>query len=508
MPDITSVTIVTPSLGLLLTTCVLMAAPAKEEDPAARAQATLQRVSKLPLEHQGVWLRLIEQRYGWAVLLTLTPEDARREQARVAKILHQKTVAWDELVSLLRELDQREKAAISRLVRQYRSEVYETFRKQPRDLVDRQEAWYRIWSLWEKAGSPPQQQDRLMDWLADAIKASARDSIRPLPPDPKFAEDAELVPEQLVKQLTQPPPNRGGKPKPRKPSPPHPGSRRRISCRLRKRRPAGRCLTGSGFAQVIGPTKRPPEAVVVRHGENAANAVWLPLPTEAPSAIVPPLRTLPPIAADDPKELSTPPPPPHRAMVVAVRREASTAVESSAEAVAQVEPADARPQVIGPRRQAAEMPPRTIEPPQPEQPAAALAPIAAGPRAISQANGAASEAENRRDRGLQPDVVAELPHPRAEFAVPQFEKPAEYRVERKVLGPEAAGQSPLPSPPAAPADQHAQVNVQELGTRIEGINLSLRNLEAELAREARLHGRSIGLRCSAGWTSSCCGRRT
>ena len=37
-----------------------------------------------------------------------------------------------------------------------------------------------------------------------------------------------------------------------------------------------------------------------------------------------------------------------------------------------------------------------------------------------------------------------------------------------------------PSPPAAPADQHAQVNVEELGTRIEGINLSLRNLEAEL----------------------------
>ena len=243
VPNFTSVTIVTPSLGLLLTTCVLMAAPAKEEDPAARAQATLQRVSKLPLDHQRVWLRLIEQRYGWAVLLTLKPEDAKREQARVAKILHQKTVAWDELVSLLRELDQREKAAISRLVRQYRSEVYETFRKQPRNLVDRQEAWYRIWSLWEKAGSPPQQQDRLMDWLSDAIKASARDSIRPLPPDPRFADDAELVPQQLVKQLTQPPANREAT-KPSGTQPAAPGSRRRISCQVRKRRPAGRCPCG------------------------------------------------------------------------------------------------------------------------------------------------------------------------------------------------------------------------------------------------------------------------
>ena len=205
MPDFASVTIVTPALGLLLTTCVLTAAPAKEEDPAARAQATLQRVSKLPLEHQRVWLRLIEQRYGWAVLLTLKPEDAQREQARVAKVLRQKTVAWNDLVGLLRQLDQREKAAIARLVRQYRSEVYETFRKRPRDLVDRQEAWYRIWSLWEKAGSPPEQQDRLMDWLADAIKASTKDSIGPLPPDPKFGDDVQLVPEQLVKQLTQPP---------------------------------------------------------------------------------------------------------------------------------------------------------------------------------------------------------------------------------------------------------------------------------------------------------------
>ena len=77
-------------------------------------------------------------------------------------------------------------------------------------------------------------------------------------------------------------------------------------------------------------------------------------------------------------------------------------------------------------------------------------------------------------------MVAQLPHPRAEFAVPRVERPAEYRVERKALGPEGAGQSPLPSPPVAPADQHAQVNVAELGTRIEGINLSLRNLEAEL----------------------------
>ncbi|MGO9115269.1 MAG: hypothetical protein ACLP9L_39150 [Thermoguttaceae bacterium] len=465
----------TPSLGLLLTTCVLMAAPAKEEDPAARAQATLQRVSKLPLEHQRVWLRLIEQRYGWAVLLTLKPEDARREQARVAKILHQKTVAWNDLIALLRELDQREKAAISRLVRQYRSEVYETFRKQPRDMVDRQEAWYRIWSLWEKAGSPPEQQDRLMDWLADAIKASTKDSISPLPADPKFAGDAELVPEQLVKQLTQPPaakPNGTSTAAPRQPtedSLPRPTLQARWPLPLRV--PDSR--------RVIGPTKRPSEAVVVRRVENI---VWLPLSAVAPPAVVPPMRIVPPVAADDPKELTTPPAPPHEAIAVIVRREARIAAESSAEAVAQAEPAAARPQAIGPRRHPSDMPPpRMVESPPLEQPLAALAPVAAGPRAISPRESAASEPENSRQRGLQQDVAAQLPHQPAEFTAPRSEQPEEYRVERKPLGPEvAAGQTPPPSLPAAQTQQHAQVNVEELRTRIEGINLSLRNLEAEL----------------------------
>ena len=310
MPDFADATIVTPSLGLLLTTCLLTAAPAKEEDPAARAQATLQRVSKLPLDHQRVWLRLVEQRYDWSVLLALKPEDAQREQARVANILHQKTVAWDDLVGLLRELDQREKAAIARLVRQYRAEVYDTFRKEPRDMVDRQEAWYRIWSQWEKSGSPPEQQDRLMDWLADAIKASTKDSIAPLPPDPKFGDDIPLVSDELVKQLTQPP---GGKPDGTKPAAPRqpaedipPGPEQQARRPLPLRVPDPR--------RAVSPAKQPSEAGVARHGENIA---WLPLPAEAPPAVVPPLHVLPPIAVDGPQGLTTPPAP-HQALVVVV----------------------------------------------------------------------------------------------------------------------------------------------------------------------------------------------
>jgi hypothetical protein len=361
-------------LGLLLTTCLLTAAPAKEEDPAAQAQAILQRLAKLPPDYQRVWLRLIEQRYDWSVLLTLKPDEAQSERERVAKLLHQKTIPWDDLVGFLRQLDQREKAAIARLVRQYRAEVYDTFRKQPHDMVDRQEAWYRIWSLWEKSGSPPEQQDRLMDWLADAIKASTKDSIRPLPPDPKFGDDIPLVSEQLVKQLTQPP---GAKPTaPRQPAdefPPRLEQQVHGPLPLRVPDPHG----------AVGPTRQPAETFLARRSENLAG---MPLPAETPSAAVPPVHVMPPLAGD-PNELTRPPAAPHQALVVVVPPEDWTAAESSLAAVAKADPAIAKPQPI-------------------------------------------------QDRP--------------------------------------------PALPAVEADQHAQVNVEELGTRIEGINLGLRNLEGEL----------------------------
>ena len=194
-----------PSLGLLLTTFLLAAPPAKEDPSARRAEATLQRAVKLPQDEQRIWLRLIEQRYAWAVRLTMKPDDAKREEARVAEILRRKSVAWNDLLDVLRELERREKSAISRLVRRYRSEVYETFHKQPREMLEREDAWYRIWSLWEKAGSPPEQQDRLMDWLAAAVKLSTKDTVGQLPPDPKFGADVPLVSEQLVKELSKPP---------------------------------------------------------------------------------------------------------------------------------------------------------------------------------------------------------------------------------------------------------------------------------------------------------------
>jgi hypothetical protein len=483
VPDFASITIVTPALGLLLTTSLLMAAPAKEEDPAARAQATLQQVSKLPLDHQRVWLRLIEQRYGWAVLLTLKPEDARLEQARVAKILRQKTVGWNELTLLLRDLDQREKAAIARLVRQYRTEVYETFQKRPRDLMDRQDAWYRIWSLWEKAGSPPEQQDRLMDWLAAAIKACGKDSITPLPPDPKFGEGVELVPEQLVKKLTQPavPPAPPSQPADDFVPLPDVVARTPLPVRVLDSRRARE------------PAKRPADAIVGRRAEkNQPDGLLAAAPSDTPPPVTPPpvmlpaARTFPLVAIDDPQEFTTPPAPPHPELAVVIERGLLVATERSAEAalarIAQADAGEAKPQTVGTWQQPSELPKARMVDAPPEPPAAASPQVALPPRAISRADGDASGAESLRKPAALNDVSALVPHKAVDFAVSRTPDAKEYQVERKPLGPDPAPSlsSQPPAPPSTPSEPHAEVNIAELGTRIEGINLSLRNLEGDL----------------------------
>ena len=41
------------------------------------------------------------------------------------------------------------------------------------------------------------------DYLADAIKASSKGTIGPLPADPKFGQDAELVSPALVERLKE-----------------------------------------------------------------------------------------------------------------------------------------------------------------------------------------------------------------------------------------------------------------------------------------------------------------
>jgi hypothetical protein len=465
---------VTPALGLLLTTYTLAAAPAADNDSSARAEATLGRVVKLSPEQQQVWLRLVEQRYGWAVLVTMKPDDARRERERVAGILRQKSVPWNDLVGLLRKLDQREKAAVSHMVRIYRAAVYDNFRQREKEFVDRQEAWYRIWSAWEKAGSPPEQQDCLMDWLAAAIKASSKDSLGPLPGDPKFGPDVELVPEALVTRL-----------------------REEQVKRLREeqaKRVAEAARPGRAEGPVPGPViplRGPlglrvpdPQWSAARIGKPADVAVArgreYPLPADsgAPEIQLPRRASLREPAAGDPIALTAPPAPPRFVANLALDNKASEAVGPPERLVAGND-SGAKPQALGGTRPTAELPPTRALAPPTEPAATDRTPTLPRPALVAR-NGAvarnsdAPDADAAREPPPRHDVLAMLPRPALQSAAPGPEGQARYSVQRKPLGPDTA-------PNAADRDeQHAQVNVEELRTRIEGINLSLRTLEGEL----------------------------
>jgi hypothetical protein len=211
-------------LGLILAAgtmlgMVVSGAPAKAEDAATRAEAALGRIAAMSQAQQRAWLGQLEARWTRAARLTLEPAEARREQARAAALLGQLgtdrksgtdrgsgtdrrlVLARETLAELLGQLDHREKTAVSRLVRQYRLLVQDSFRDQPARFVERREAWFRVWSRWEAAGSLADEQDRLIDWLEAAIRRSRPGSIGPLPREPSFG----LAPSAAPVAKVQPP---------------------------------------------------------------------------------------------------------------------------------------------------------------------------------------------------------------------------------------------------------------------------------------------------------------
>ena len=188
--------------GILLTVACLAAPPDQgvaastaAASPPDEAVVTLRRIAQMPAAEQRDWLRHLEQRFNWASQITMSKEDAHAEEVRIEKLLRQANIAWADLIDLLHKTDQREKTAVSKLVRQYRKAVYNRYQTQPREMQQRQEAWFRVWSAWEAAGSPANQQDRLLDWLADAIRTTSHETVDRLPADPKFGPGAERAPE-------------------------------------------------------------------------------------------------------------------------------------------------------------------------------------------------------------------------------------------------------------------------------------------------------------------------
>ena len=102
------------SLHLLVMSLVLLAAPAaRGDEAAAAARATLRRVAAMTPQQQQAWLRELKSRLDWANRLALSPADAVRQEARVAAMLHQKTVSMQALLELVRESNTRERDAVA-----------------------------------------------------------------------------------------------------------------------------------------------------------------------------------------------------------------------------------------------------------------------------------------------------------------------------------------------------------------------------------------------------------
>ena len=175
------------SACLLLATLTLLAVPPAGHDKTDDdARATLRQVATMTPPQQQAWLRQLKARLDWANRLTLSPEEAARQNARVTDLLQQKQVSFQTALELVRQRNLREKDAVEHLVQKYRGQVYQTFQGEGPAFTERQEAWYRVWGLWQSAGSPADQQDRLMTWLETAIRNSMPGKVSPLPADPTF----------------------------------------------------------------------------------------------------------------------------------------------------------------------------------------------------------------------------------------------------------------------------------------------------------------------------------
>jgi len=187
--------IVTQSWTLLLTSLLILAPPpGKAKDAAFDGEAILRRLAEMEPDAQQAWLRGVEARLNGANAVLLESADAAKKTAEYAAVLHQENVSFDALRVVLGDLDKREKAAVAKLVRQYRIQVYDSLRKEPKVYAEHLAAVRRVLAAWEAAGKPFEQQGKLVAWFAAALQSVAAKTAGPLPDDPTFEPGAAPTP--------------------------------------------------------------------------------------------------------------------------------------------------------------------------------------------------------------------------------------------------------------------------------------------------------------------------
>jgi len=439
----------------LLMSLLLLASPAAEPADAPSGWQTIldQYTGMAPAEKQQ-WIRVLLGRLDRANWVMLAPDEAAGQQARHAVLLRQsaqgRTVPQAEVLRLLRQTDQQEKAAIERLARQFRMRVYDSFRLQREEYARRRAAWDRIGASWEAAGSPFDQQARLIDWLEAAIRSSTPGSVAPLP-DASTAELLAGVPQPL---LLPPPTERPGQPpptvRPETVRPPQP-----VAGRSQPKRPAGEVhlpnQPTNGQMQQAGPPVPLPPAVPrqMPAGPPAPGRSAADRPVAAPRRQPAEL----PLVLGESARVSAPP------MPLSSRDVAALAAGS------------------GPRR-AGDAPSKISG-----QPASSLPP---GERAVPLVPPAvAAQRLLATDAPIAAARLAGQPPPRT------ADGPAPLLPDSLGVRP-AASQVTRPSPQPPPARPPHRVNLAELAARIAGTNLALQAIEGELEEDRAWDARRLG----------------
>jgi len=111
-------------------------------------------------------------------------------------------------------------AELERHERDFRIQVYRTFRDNRAEFDLRRAAWKRVQSAWREHGVDAADEAKYVDWLAAAVEASSSERVGPLPDDPQFGavapvELAPIVSEPPRPETTGTPPTTSGD------SPPH-----------------------------------------------------------------------------------------------------------------------------------------------------------------------------------------------------------------------------------------------------------------------------------------------
>jgi hypothetical protein len=84
------------------------------------------------------------------------------------------------------------RASLEDAARDYRIEVYDTFRLDRPEFDRRRAEWRQLEQSWEAAGKSDRDVPTLLDWLAEATAQSQTDSIGPLPEAPKIVAEVKL----------------------------------------------------------------------------------------------------------------------------------------------------------------------------------------------------------------------------------------------------------------------------------------------------------------------------